>query len=294
MSGIALVFVWAPFASVTHLNKDRMQSPPNSSDSNNPFSNEPQRALETPPHVPEVPLISPSRGPVISFDAISDGWNLFRADMAIWIGVAFLTLAAQTALTFWLLATLPDPATGRQFTPVFWLALLVFSLVGTFFHGGMFRVALGQIRSGHARFSDLWSSIDALPALLGVTLVEVLGICVGSCFCLVPGLLLMGLLMFAAPLVVDPKKKMGVIESLSASFQALKPQMWMALVFAIVCYLLAQAGQIACGIGVVVTLPLFYLSMAVAYRDFFLNEEMPPPISPVAWQAPPPIADPHK
>ncbi len=263
--------------------------PPNAPDFPDP--NEPLRPPETAART--APPISPARGPVISFDAISDAWNLFRADIAVWIGVSFLLLATHTAFTFWFLFTLPDPATGRQFNPLFWLALVLFALVGTFIHGGMFRIALGQIRSGRARFGDLWSSIDSLPTLLVVTFLEVLAIGLGACFCLLPGLILMGLLIFAAPLVVDPHKRMGVMASLSTSFEVLKPQMWMAVAFALVCYLLANAGQALCGIGVLVTMPLFYLSMTVAYHDFFFSDQAPPSLSPAAWQPPPPIADPR-
>jgi hypothetical protein len=269
-----------------------MQEPPDLPTSNDPFSSQPSRLPENSSPITPPPL--PARGPVISFDVIGDAWNLFRADMAIWMGAAFLYLVVSSALTFWMLATLPDPATGRQFSPTFFVALLVFGLVATFFHGGMFRIALGQIRSGRARFGDFWSSIDVFPALFVVTFLEVLAIIAGSCFCLLPGLLLMGLLLFAAPLVVDPQKKMGVMASLSTSFQVLKPQMWMALAFALVCYLLANAGQMLCGIGIIVSLPLFYLAITLAYRDFFFSDQSPPSISPMAWQAPPPIADPNR
>lgn len=259
--------------------------------SNFPESNEPLRTPETSTGV--TPLISAPRGPVISFDAISDAWNLFRTDVAVWIGVSFLTLVVHSAFTVWLLFTLPDPATGRQFNPLFWLALLTFALVGTFFHGGMFRIALGQIRTGRAHFGDLGGALGTLPTLFLVSFLEVLAIGVGLFLCLLPGLILSGLLLFAAPLVVDPQKKLGVMSSLSTSFEALKPQMWMALLFALVCYLLANAGQALCGIGVLVTMPLFYLSVTIAYRDFFFSDQTPPSLAPTPWQAPPPIADPR-
>jgi uncharacterized membrane protein len=50
---------------------------------------------------------------------------------------------------------------------------------------------------------------------------------------------------------------------------ALKGDALMAILFYLVVVIMAAAGLLACCIGALVTFPLFILSVAIVYRDFF-------------------------
>jgi len=108
----------------------------------------------------------------------------------------------------------------------------------------------------------------ALP-LIGASILIGIGTQIGAMLCIIPGLILAGLWMLTLPLIVD--KKMGVIEAMSASFNALKSDMLTATLFYLVLSLVAAIGALLCGVGALFTYPLFPLAIAIVYRDFFLG-----------------------
>lgn len=81
---------------------------------------------------------------------------------------------------------------------------------------------------------------------------------------------LAALLMFALFLIVD--KKMDFWPACQASIDKVKTNFWPFLGFAVVASVISSLGVIACGIGVVVTMPFYFCAVAVAYRDVFGDE----------------------
>ena len=73
------------------------------------------------------------------------------------------------------------------------------------------------------------------------------------------------LLMFGLFLIVD--KGMEFWPASQESFNVVKANFWPFLGLSIVAAIIGSIGGIACGIGVVITLPIQYCILAVAYRD---------------------------
>ena len=74
------------------------------------------------------------------------------------------------------------------------------------------------------------------------------------------------MLLFTFPILV--RERGGAIAAMTTSWNMLKGDMWMALAFAFVTALLSGLGAIGCWIGIVFTLPLWPLAVAIVYRDF--------------------------
>ena len=68
-----------------------------------------------------------------------------------------------------------------------------------------------------------------------------------------------------APMIVEGGK--GTIDAIKASVEVTKRDWIMFTLFAIALGLIAGAGGIACGVGVLATYPLLFLGHALAYRD---------------------------
>jgi len=75
------------------------------------------------------------------------------------------------------------------------------------------------------------------------------------------------LLMFGMFLIVDKRREFWPASV--DSFNAVKPNFWPFLGFSIVSNLIGGVGALACGIGVVLTLPIQACILTVAYRDVF-------------------------
>lgn len=107
--------------------------------------------------------------------------------------------------------------------------------------------------------------------------------CIGRVLPAVAGLVLGALLMFALFLIVD--RGMDFWPASMASIAAVKPAFGPLLGYSIVISLLGQIGVLACGIGLIFTLPIYFCGLAVAYEQYMREET---PATPPADMSPPP------
>lgn len=250
------------------------------------------------PHDPLPPLPGgrpgqsiPPRRAEISFDVISQAWTVLQSSLGVYVGSTVIAAIFIAIAEVFIISSTRPAANGQ---PTFNLGLYLVGLLVSVVYGlvvaGILRMAINHLRTGHADFGQVFSVLNVFPSLLLAGFLIGIGCTLGGCLCLIPGLLLNGLWMFVAPLILD--RRMGAIEAMRTSFQTLKPQMWMALLFVIVLTLLAEIGIVACGIGLLFTIPLAVIALAITYRNFFPDGDSgfnfpTPPISNA------PIADPN-
>ncbi len=72
-------------------------------------------------------------------------------------------------------------------------------------------------------------------------------------------------LLFAIVQVVE--KKEGFQAASKSAFELLKKNLWMLVAYGVLASLASSVGALACGFGVIVTMPIYYVLMAVAYRQ---------------------------
>jgi hypothetical protein len=235
-------------------------------------------------------LATPGDGPVytsgyaprpqIRFDVIGEAWRLFQAQMSTWIMaelIFIVGIAVAYVVAFVLFiataAAIGAIAKAIPFAPVallltFFIPIILIVTTMQVLFAGLYNMALKQLRGETIAVGDMFAMTDRLgPVILG-SLLYGLAVSVGAIFCYLPGLILGALLMFTIPLIVD--RRMDPIEAMKLSFETLKGDVVMATLFFLVCMFVGQIGGIACGIGALFTYPLFFLSIALAYRDFFL------------------------
>lgn len=244
----------------------------------NPYSN--------PSEFPSSPGTNSNRSPEISFDAIGQAWKLLQPNLGTWIGAFLIYIVIIGAISGIQGATLGRDANGApQIGPTYYLFSLISFLAAQFFVGGFFRMAIANVRTGRAEIGQMFSAGDAILNLIVAGILTTIATSLGFLACIVPGLLLSGLFMFVTPLIVD--KKQGALEAIGNSFNALKPQMLMAVLFLIVVVLVGALGALACGVGVLVTAPLALLAVAITYNNFLgggqsTNQPPMPPTAPIA------------
>jgi hypothetical protein len=251
---------------------------------------------------------------------ISEGWRMFTAQWKGWVSLSLgLFAAVMVPMTIYmafvygtLIATAAvqtGPAGSSDASGVgiflifvsFFLLMLVMLPLTALLTGGMYKAALKQLRGGQVEFKDLFSARDRFMPMLGGILLHQLLVFLGGVLCVIPGLIVAGLLFFTYPLIID--RKLGVVEAMKASVEVTKPNLLMFTLFAIVVQLIASAGTYACYVGLLATLPLMFTMGAVAYRNCFGLEgataQLPPPepwgaasYSPPALEATQPFSPP--
>jgi hypothetical protein len=146
------------------------------------------------------------------------------------------------------------------------------SIIAGFFLGGMTRMAVNQVRGRQPHVEDLFSVTDVwFDLVLGSALLGLM-VALGLSLLVIPGLIVAGLFMFMLPLIVDGR--LPATGAMIQSFYALKSQWLLATVVHLVFFAVAMAGA-SFAIGIVLTGPLYVLSLAVLYRDLFLSPYSP-------------------
>ena len=105
-----------------------------------------------------------------------------------------------------------------------------------------------------------WSAAGVIAFLI-LTLVPL----VGQLASMVLGL---GLCIFLTFAVLQAALKgMDFIQASQSAFEMIKKDFWILICYVAVAEILGNIGIIACGIGVVFTMPMFFLMLATAYRS---------------------------
>ena len=267
----------------------------------------------------------------VDFGWINEAWQFFMAHAGLWV-VAVLALIgpfAVVAIAFYVYiiasmfpggfpphppapgAVVPAPAppaifapgnTGRIITVEF-AVLFVFSLYSAFLFGGMFRMAVRQVRGLAPTFRDIFAGGPLFWRMLGAMFLlyfasyalEAIGLgpgyilvlrhastaatavtfVVGLVVWLCSSLALTALLLPAFPLMADGVR---AFPALRRSAQAMKAHWLPAAGFVFVMGLLYYVSQLLCFLGMLVTVPMIFLVTALAYRDLAgMPDILPPP-----------------
>jgi uncharacterized membrane protein len=187
---------------------------------------------------------------------------------AVYIGASFaiglvsglLTIATQGGIS-------PD---GRPPEPsalqlgVSTITQLVLQVISMFLSLGLTRVALNLVSGGEVSVGQLFGEGDKLLRAIGATILYMLMVMVGLVLLIVPGIYLA--LRYGQYLSAIVDRNLGVFESFSYSSSLTTNNRGQLFVLALLGFLLAIAGMLACFVGLIFTGPIAWLSWIVAYR----------------------------
>jgi hypothetical protein len=206
----------------------------------------------------------PAPRPTIRFDAINQAWQLLQQQMGQWVVLSLVFVIVSAVANF-----------ALSMIPV--LGIVVGGLPGAILSAGMYKSALKQMRGETIAVGDLFDVSDVIGPILVAAILTSIGTAIGFVCCILPGFVLISLWAFTNLLIVD--RGMDGVAAMRESFNALRGEWLMAGVFALVVGLVVAAGGLACGVGLLFTLPLGVLSVTVLYRDFFPESEAAAPES---------------
>jgi len=227
----------------------------------------------------------------VDFGWIGQAFELFKANWVVWV-VATLMLFVPSVIAGIIggivganeaqrnTGNLPPPygaypgppsmSTGLNMLsgnlpPALSVTINIISLLyAAWLNGGVYRTAVMQVRGEPISISDLFSGGSVLWKMLGFNIIYSLAYLIGLAFFIVPGFLVLGLLLPAVALIVDGE---SVGNAISRSVDAMKKDMWNAAAFVFVMFLVLCVSIIPCGLGLFVTIPMYVLIAALAYRD---------------------------
>jgi hypothetical protein len=214
------------------------------------------------------------RVPEVRFGAISEAWQLVTAQMGVWVATMLIYVVAMGVFYAPMYAAMiaamrnASPGEPPQINPLINLwAYAGGFLVAAIFMPGFFKMALKQIDGYPISVGDIFSGVPYIVNSLVVLILTYIAVGIGVLACCIGSIVAGVGLCFAIPLVVD--KAMSPLEALGESWNTLKSHLFMMFALLFVTYLCVMLGYLACGIGVLVTGPLGFITPMIVYRDFF-------------------------
>jgi uncharacterized membrane protein len=124
--------------------------------------------------------------------------------------------------------------------------------------------------------STFFEGFSELPKLLPVYLVSLLLTVIGLFLVLLPGIYLAVCYLLIVPLLLYHNGNNGIIETLELMRKAISKNWWLVFGTLIVFGLINIGGLLACGFGLLITIPITFVSYYVLFKQIFgLPEEGP-------------------
>ena len=211
----------------------------------------------------------------VSFDWIGEAWKLFTSNASLWIPAIIVAVYAPLCIDLFVIfavgvsqkiagvGSMGNAVTHMSHGLTFGLAVLNVAY-GAFVYGGLAQMALKQVRGEGVSFRDIFSGGPSFGRMLLFVVVYSLLIEVGSMFLVLPGVFLAGLLL---PAIALTAAGAPLGDALSRSAKAMWHDRFIAMGLAFVLGTLTLIGSGFLTLGLLATLPLWFLVSALAYRD---------------------------
>jgi hypothetical protein len=248
-----------------------------------PEFDDPRNPYAAPKSDPRLPgrgaYMSPAGPARIRFGAIGQAWGLAMQRWGTWalimlvfnlcVGGASLPAEFGRMIHHGGMLNRANPPDGTDLVLEF-VGLLLQLVVQAFLMSGIYRVACRQVRGEPFSVGDMFSAGDVYWPFLGGMALYGLAMMAGLLLCVIPGFIVLGRLIFVQPLIAEGR--LSPWEAISASWNALGGQTLAAIGFVIATTIVSASGFLLCCVGVLVTAPVHFLSIAVLFHDFFARK----------------------
>lgn len=130
---------------------------------------------------------------------------------------------------------------------------------------GMHIMLVNKMLTGRLDIGDLFKGFNYFVPSLLATLVMGIFIFIGMLACIIPGLVVGAMYLFTYLFIAD--RKMEFWPAMQASHAIVKQNYLGYTFFFLTLALLQLAGALLCGVGLLVTIPIYYAAINAAYRD---------------------------
>ncbi len=190
---------------------------------------------------------------------LSQAWELFKKN---WKFLLVVTIIG------WIFQGLPRSFGQRNYANDSWLLSvllgLVFSILKIIVDIGLTKIYLKMVDKEPAKIEDLFAHYKLFWKYLAGSILYGLIVVGGLLLLIVPGIIWAVKFQFYAYLIVD--KNLGPLQALSRSSEVTQGKKWALFKFNLVNGLVAVSGIFALGVGLLITVPVTQLSMAMLYR----------------------------
>jgi hypothetical protein len=185
-----------------------------------------------------------------TFNLWRDRWQVWVLQALVLIVIVGVSSAIGEFLTF--------PYEKNDTAPPVSIALASFafsilsSALQVFLTLGIVKTALKQLQGEEITVGDIFTAGRYFWSALLLGILTTLLALAGILACGVGLLLVPGIVFLALPILID--QQTSAIDALSRSWQTMRQNFWLFVLFALVIYLVSGLGVLACCVGIIATL----------------------------------------
>ncbi len=199
-------------------------------------------------------------------DAVSYGWQRFKANAGTWIGVVLIAAVIQGVLNLLL-----GPESGYRMDAAresVWSFGVIFgsiitTVVGYLINAALVRGALHEVDGRRPSLGSFFQFTNVLNIILVSILVGLMA-AIGILLFLIPGLIVIFLSWWALHFVIDRHE--SAITGIGSSFRAISSQVGPVFLLALALIGINILGAIPLGLGLLITIPVTMIASTYAYR----------------------------
>jgi hypothetical protein len=196
---------------------------------------------------------------------LSRGWELFKRNVGGFIG--FALLLGMINIGFMVFTAIVDPTAGDPEQPPSAIASLlngISTIISIPLQAGFYIVAFKLVKQRPTTFGDFFRGFNYFLQLFLASLVSGIFIILGFLLLIIPGIYLAVAYSFVIPLIIE--RKMEFWQAMETSRKVITKQWFAFLGLGFLMFFINLAGAIACGLGLLITIPLTYCTYTAAYE----------------------------
>lgn len=191
-------------------------------------------------------------------ESVAWGWNSFWANFAFFAGLWIVIIGLECIVELVPYLAFQDNVMAELLTSV------VSALVSSVLEMGVIVVTLKFYDGERAEFSDLFSQIHKVFYYLVASIIYGVMVLIGLVFLIVPGVYLGVRFYFYGFFVVE--EDCGPIEALARSSEITQGNIMNLFIWGLLIIGLNILGLLALGVGILLTIPISSLAVAMIYR----------------------------
>jgi hypothetical protein len=239
---------------------------------------------------------APAKEAKVRLEYIGEAFNIVTKDLGTWIPATILlfVITYAVSLPLSLLANalaygtpfpVNPPAERQMFASLYSIFLgIPGNLLNFILLAGMYNLAVNKVEGRPADFTQMFSGFSRLGPLVVGFFLMYLSIAVGMVLCILPGLYVVGVLALYPIMLI--RQDQSAVELYSTAWGVFKKHgvAFFALLFLL--GLIMMLGIVACCVGFLVAFPVYIVTLAMHYRDFFPSQPEPVFQQPMGPQGP--------
>ncbi len=195
--------------------------------------------------------------------AISFGWNKFKDNAGVWVGIVFIAAVLQLVINLIFGGFDTSGDVSSNFDVLGIIGTLVGAVVTYLIQAAMVRGALHEVDGTKPKIGSFFQFANVPAIIIASVLIGILAT-IGFVLLIIPGIIVVFLTWWTLQFVVDRNE--DAITAIKSSFKAISSNAGQLFLLALALVGINILGAIPCGLGLLVTIPITIIASTYAYR----------------------------